>query len=81
MTDSVEKVGSPTARNFLRAVHAVSRWRCGGPHRLRPSRPKTPAIDLRPSNQIEHLIANPPNFSRRSIFDFSTVSTHSRPLA
>src|SRR3954471_2803134 len=42
-----------------------------GPHRPRPTQPKTRPIDLRQqTNQIEDLISIPTNFLERSTFDF-----------
>src|SRR4051812_22798629 len=79
MADSVEKVSWWTPRNFLCAVGAVFQERCGGPHRPRPSQPKTPAIDLsQQAEEIEDRIVIQAKFFERLTSDFFNRIGHNQ---
>ena len=67
MADSVEKVCLRTWRNFLRGVGAVVDKGAGGPHGARPSKSKTPVVDLRrQTDEIEDRLVVQANFLQRS---------------
>jgi hypothetical protein len=75
--DSVEKVSWWRPRDFFRVVGAAFQERCGGPHRPRPSQPKTPAIDLRQqAEEIEDRIVIQANFFERLTSDFFNRIRH-----